>query len=85
MNFTANDGSKHGSQMQAYQASQTPAAPTDAPKDIESDPHAMQLVDELKQMGYTADDVAKAMGDDQDASPGGQEATKAAPMQIPGM
>lgn len=45
---------------------------------IEDNPQAMQMVDDLKQMGYTAEDVARAM----DADGGG--AAPAAP-QIPGM
>ena len=48
----------------------------------------MQCVDQLKQMGYTADDVAQAMGDEDQSQPGGDGgamATKAAPMQIPSM
>jgi Holliday junction resolvasome RuvABC DNA-binding subunit len=51
---------------------------------ITDNPAAMKLVDQLQQMGYTADDVSEAMGGmDQEAS-GGQEAAQAAPMQIPG-
>ena len=99
MQFNAKDGSKHSSQMKAFDASQKPAAPAgpDAgadptqaqPKSIQDDPQAMQLVDQLKQMGFTGDDVAQAMDGmgDQRAStaPGGQAATAAAPLQIPGM
>lgn len=56
------------------------------PGPIEQNSDAMQLVDHLKSMGYTADDVAQAMNDDQSqAAPSGQQATSAAPMQIPGM
>lgn len=38
---------------------------------IENDPEAMQCVDILKQKGYTADDVERAMGggDDQQMQP----------------
>ena len=95
MQFKAKDGSSHPSQMKAYEASQKPAAPPaadpaappDAPKSIQDDPQAMQLVDQLQQMGYTADDVEQAMGggDDQAAMQGGAAATAAAPLQIPGM
>lgn len=58
------------------------------PQPISDNPQAMQLVDQLKQMGYTADDVAQAMGDEdqsQSGGDGGAMATKAAPMQIPSM
>ena len=101
MQFNAKDGSKHSSQMKAFDASKAPAAPAttpadpsadptmDAPKSIQDDPQAMQLVDQLKQMGFTGDDVAQAMdgmGDQQaSTAPGGQAATAAAPLQIPGM
>ena len=92
MQFKANDGSSHPSQMKAYEASQKPAAapdaaaPPDQPKSIQDDPQAMQLVDQLKTMGYSGDDVAQAMGDnDTMPQPSGQEATQAAPLQIPGM
>jgi hypothetical protein len=92
MQFKANDGSSHPSQMKAYEASQKPAAApeaTDQPKSIQDDPQAMQLVDQLKQMGYTADDVEQAMGGGDDTGAGalqsGQEATQAAPLNIPGM
>ena len=54
---------------------------------ITDNPQAMKCVDDLKQMGYTADDVAQAMGDEdqsQSAS-NGAAATAAAPMQIPSM
>lgn len=53
------------------------------PKSLESDPKAMALVDQLKQMGYSGQDVAQAM-DGGDQGQGGMEATKAAPMAIPG-
>jgi hypothetical protein len=58
------------------------------PQPITDNPQAMQCVDQLKQMGYTADDVAQAMGDEDQSQPsgdGGAMATKAAPMQIPSM
>jgi len=35
----------------------------DQPQSIQDDPKAMQLVDALKALGYTADDVAEAMGE----------------------
>jgi hypothetical protein len=59
-----------------------------SPQPIADNPQAMQCVDQLKQMGYTADDVAQAMGDEDQSQPsgdGGAMATKAAPMQIPSM
>ena len=58
------------------------------PQPITDNPDAMQLVDQLKQMGYSADDVAQAMGDDDQSQSGGDNgamATKAAPLQIPSM
>jgi len=63
--------------IRADRASQVP---------IESNPDAMSAIDQLKQMGYTADDVAQAMQDDQSSAsgcnaPGGSKA----PLQIPGM
>lgn len=88
MRFAAKDGSMHSSQKQAFDAgSPAPDAPADpnqggAPP-IQDNPEAMQMVDQLKQMGYTADDVAQAMDAD-----GGQAqaapAAGAAPLQIPG-
>jgi hypothetical protein len=65
-----------------------PDSTTSAPQPITDNPQAMQCVDQLKQMGYTADDVAQAMGDEDQSQPsgdGGAMATKAAPMQIPSM
>jgi len=59
----------------------------DQPPSITDNPQAMRMVDQLQQMGYTADDVAEAMGGETDQQQGmtsGQEATAAAPMQIPG-
>jgi hypothetical protein len=87
MQFSAPDGSKHTSQMAAYQSSQKPPASSDmADKpSIQDDPEAMKLVDQLKQMGFSADDVAQAMDDGGGQQQTGAEATKAAPMQIPGM
>jgi hypothetical protein len=72
-------------------ASQDGASP--APNDtsqqpITDNPQAMQLVDQLQQMGYTADDVAQAFdaeSQSQGGGDGGAMATKAAPMQIPSM
>ena len=91
----AKDGTMYGSQMGANQrnASMPPSddtpAPDAQPKSIMDDPKAMKMVDELKQMGYTADDVEQAMGggDDQmqGSAPTGQEATQAASLAIPGM
>jgi len=58
-----------------------------SPQPITDNPQAMKCVDDLKAMGYTADDVEQAMGggDDQPQGDGGAMATKAAPMQIPSM
>jgi len=64
------------------------ASQSSSPQPITDNPQAMQCVDQLKQMGYTADDVAQAMGDEDQSQPsgdGGAMATKAAPMQIPSM
>jgi len=83
MQFPAKDGSMHGSQMKAFDASQPKQA--DQPKSIQDDPKAMQCVDDLKSMGYTADDVAQAMGPEEAPMDSGKEATQAAPLQIPGM
>ena len=94
MRTKADDGSMHPSQMAASQHNMKPKAAPAADGDdqqqggdIESDPEAMQAIDMLKQKGYTPDEVAQAMQDDQgqpDAG-GGPQATAAAPMQIPGM
>lgn len=68
--------------------SEPDAAGSSTPQPITDNPEAMKCVDDLKQMGYTADDVAQAMGDEDQAqggSDGGAMATKAAPMQIPSM
>jgi hypothetical protein len=72
---------------QADDADQQDQTQPDDPQSIENDPRAMQCIDELKQMGYTADDVAAAMGDDSDAdtSDSGDAATQAAAIQLPGM
>lgn len=62
-----------------------------APKSIQDDPRAMRLVDQLKALGYTADDVASAMdeGQDQDSDASSQSAAPApqmsAPISLPGM
>jgi hypothetical protein len=98
MQFKANDGSMHPSQMKAYEAGQKPAAPAmpggdpgqgqAQPKSIQDDPKAMGLVNQLQQMGYTGDDVEQAMMGAGQGAPGmdqGKEAAQAAPLQIPGM
>ena len=77
-----------GSKPSPQPMPQAAPAPSDdqQPQSIEQDREAMKLVDQLKQMGYSGDDVAQAM--DQDGGPSqdqGQAATQAAPMQIPGM
>jgi hypothetical protein len=66
----------------------TPSDGSTAPQPITDNPQAMQLVDQLQQMGYTADDVAQAFdaeSQSQGGGDGGAMATKAAPMQIPSM
>lgn len=58
------------------------------PQPIMDNPDAMKMIDELKKMGYTGEDVEQAMGDgdeSQSGGDGGAMATKAAPMQIPSM
>lgn len=89
MRFAAKDGSMHSSQKQAFDsgskaAPAQSAAPDDTqqPPPITDDPQAMQLVDQLKQMGYTGDDVAQAM--DQDGGQDQSQQASAAPLQIPG-
>lgn len=79
--------------MQANTPTDDPSQPADqssnsTPQPITDNPQAMQMVDQLKQMGYNADDVAQAMGDEDQSRAGGDGgamATKAAPMQIPSM
>jgi hypothetical protein len=76
--------------MDQSQSAPSPAAGGDSntPQPITDNPEAMKCVDDLKSMGYTADDVAQAMGDEDQSQPGGDGgamATKAAPMQIPSM
>jgi hypothetical protein len=85
MQFPAKDGSMHPSQKQAFDAGSKPAAAPsdDGSQPITDNPEAMQCIDKLQQMGYTADDVAQAMDSGQAQS--GQQATQAAPMQIPSM
>ncbi|HZP06785.1 MAG TPA: hypothetical protein VFB43_17935 [Terracidiphilus sp.] len=54
---------------------------------IEQNPQAMRCIDELKQMGYTAEDVERAMGggeEDDEQQDSGAQATQAAPLNIPG-
>lgn len=91
MRFAAKDGSMHPSQKAAYDHGiKRPKAPhvtEEHDSDKHNDPEAMQHVQALKDKGYTADDVAKMMGDgdSDDMSAMGGEAVKAAPMQIPGM
>jgi hypothetical protein len=76
---------KAGSDARAARDKQAAAGST--PEPIEQNPKAMQLVDELKSMGYTADDVAQAMGEggqEDEQQDSGAQVTMAAPMQIPG-
>lgn len=94
MTYKANDGREFSGRMamNSHNASlrgmghKTGAAPVgpDQPQEITDDPRAMKLVDELKQMGYTAEDVEKAMGGAGDEEQNVQQAAAAAPMQIPG-
>jgi hypothetical protein len=89
MQFPAKDGSMHPSQKQAFDAGSKPAAASSddgsQPQPITDNPEAMQCIDKLQQMGYTADDVAQAMDADSGQDQSGQQATQAAPMQIPSM
>jgi hypothetical protein len=64
----------------------------DQPQPITDNQDAMECVDKLQQMGYTADDVAQAFeslsGEDQDTdqdASSGAASTQAAPLQIPGL
>ncbi len=59
-----------------------------SPQPISQNPQAMKCIDDLKAMGYTADDVEQAMGGGDDQDQGGDNgamATKAAAVQIPSM
>jgi hypothetical protein len=93
MRFKANDGSYHGSQRAAFEHGQKPVAskPDDGAVEdhggIKDDPEAMQAIDLLKSKGYSPEDVADCMRDESydDDQSRGAEATKAAPLQIPGM
>jgi hypothetical protein len=58
-----------------------------APPPIDQNPQAMECIDKLKQMGYTADDVEQAMGggdDSQDQSQSAAQPAKSS-MAIPSM
>jgi ubiquitin len=85
MQFKANDGSSHPSQMAAFQAGQKPAEDSQEKPSIQDNPKAMQAVDDLKQMGYTGEEVSQAMDDGSQMEDKGAEATKAAPLNIPGV
>ena len=64
------------------------AAPTEKPASIQDDAHAMKLVDELKNLGYSAAEVEQAFNEGEEQSPApdeGKMATKAAPLSIPGI
>jgi hypothetical protein len=88
---------RHNARMDAKspKAAPTPAADPQSAQDgggggdIMSDPEAMQAIDLLKQKGYTAQDVEKAMddgsGDSQAADDQGQSSAQSAPLQIPGL
>lgn len=72
----------------AMDSPQSAAPAGSTPQPIDQNPQAMKCIDDLKAMGYTADDVEQAMGggDDQDqGGDGGQMAAKAAAVQIPSM
>jgi Holliday junction resolvasome RuvABC DNA-binding subunit len=89
MAFPGKDGKSYGSQMQAFQAKPAmPDAGADPAMDkppITENPEAMAAVDKLKELGYTGEDVEQAMGGAADEMDNGAEATKAAPLQIPGL
>jgi len=96
MAFTAKDGSEHTNMMTANRANARFDArpPEPAPQgggDIMSDPKAMQLVDQLKQMGYTGEDVEKAMGDQEEPQPESRPQSSAPsgggnqPISLPGL
>jgi hypothetical protein len=59
----------------------------DQPKDITSDQEAMQLVDQLKEMGYTKEDVDQAFDADDSQSQDADESTgqSSPPTEIPGL
>lgn len=89
----ANDGTEFTNQMAVNHHNARLAAGTvkpmtkpapDQQKSIEDDPVAMRAVETLKRLGYTGEDVEQAMGGDQQQG-GGEEATRAAGMQIPGL
>lgn len=92
MQYPSKSGKMFGSQKQAFDDGSS--APTDQgqqgdpsqPQPITDNPEAMQCIDKLQQLGYTADDVAQAMQSDsgQDQSQAAPP-TKGAPMSIPGM
>lgn len=74
--------------MDASPTASPDAGSSGAPQPIDQNPQAMKCIDDLKAMGYTADDVEQAMGGGDDQDHGGDTgamATKAAPMQIPSM
>jgi hypothetical protein len=74
--------------MDSTASSDPSSHPGSSPQPIDQNPEAMQCIDKLQQMGYTADDVEQAMGGGDDQQPGGdggKMATAAAPMQIPSM
>jgi len=84
----ANDGTQFSSGMASTHHNARLAAGTvqpanQQPKSIQDDPKAMGLVNQLKALGYTGDDVAQAMEGEQPMDQSA-EATKAAPLQIPG-
>ena len=87
MQFRGKSGTMYPNQMQASSDAGDSSAPdqSGARQPITDNPEAMQCVDKLQQMGYTADDVEQAMGggDDQGQAPAAP--AKAAPMSIPSM
>jgi len=94
MAFTAKDGSEHTNMMTANRANARfdarPPAPAQQGGNIESDPKAMALVDQLKQMGYTGEDVERAMGgaEEEQAPPPAAAAPSGGgnqPISLPGL
>lgn len=66
MQFPGKSGKMYPNQMQASSDS---APDQSQPQSITDNPDAMQCIDQLKSMGYTADDVEQAMGGGDDMQP----------------
>ena len=60
---------------------------SEAPKDISSDPEAMECIEKLKSLGYTAEEVEQAFneGNDQGDQEAPQSAVPNTSVQIPGL